>query len=101
MQVLRAIEQALGDERSKRTGRGRQIGVHGNRLIAHLIFQALPANALDNPDTDMDKLFKLVPSLAIEKYARVVEVVQEKYPTNYLASLFKNATRCKDLVNSA
>lgn len=101
VQVLRAIDQALSDERSKRNGRGRQIGVHGNRLIAHLVFQALPSGALESPDTDMGKLLEQVPGLVSEKYARVVDVVQDKYPTNYLASLFKNATRCKDLVNNA
>jgi hypothetical protein len=101
VQVLRAIDKALDVERSKQTGRERQIGVHGNRLIAHLVFLALPPGVLDNPETDMNDLLKLVPDLVAEKYVRLSEVVEEKYPANYLASLFKNATRCKILVGSA
>lgn len=99
--VLRAIDNALESERSKQSGRERQIGVHGNRLIAHLVFQALPSGALTNPEAVMDELLKLVPGLVAEKYSRLSELVQEKYPANYLASLFKNAARCKDLVGSA
>jgi hypothetical protein len=48
VQVLREIEAALGAERAKRSGREKQIGVHGNRLIAHLVFRALPPGALSD-----------------------------------------------------
>ncbi len=99
VQVLRAIDAALEAERGKRSGREKQIGVHGNRLIAHLVFQALPKGALNDPTTDMQQLLASVPALVEEKYKRVAEVIQADYPTNYLASLFKNAGRCKDVVS--
>jgi hypothetical protein len=99
VQVLRAIEAALDAERGKRSGREKQIGVHGNRLIAYLVFQALPNEALSDPNADMEPILDPVSSLVAEKYEGVIKVVQEHYPANYLASLFKNAARCKDLVN--
>ncbi len=99
VQVLRAIDAALEEERAKRSGREKQIGVHGNRLISHLVFQALPQGALSDPNTDMKQLVGAVPGLVAEKYKRVVQVVEANYPTNYLASLFKNAGRCKDVVS--
>lgn len=99
VQALRAIDAALEVERGKRSGREKQIGVHGNRLIAHLVFRALPQGALSEPNTDMKQLLNSVPALVAAKYKRVVEVIQANYPTNYLASLFKNAARCKDVVS--
>lgn len=99
VQVLRAIELALAAERAKRAGRENQIGIHGNRLIAHLVFQALPKDALNDPSTNMEDLLDSVPALVEQMYKRVVEVVTASYPTNYLASLFKNASRCKDIAS--
>lgn len=99
VQALREIDGALEAERGERSGREKQIGVHGNRLIAHLVFQALPPGALDDPGTDMEPVLSSIPALVAEKYKRVVQVIQTSYPTNYLASLFKNAARCRDVVN--
>lgn len=99
VQVLRAIESALEIERAKRAGREKQIGVHGNRLIAHLVFRTLPHDALTQTGTDLEQLLASVSSITAEKYKRVAEVVHADYPTNYLASLFKNASRCRDIVS--
>lgn len=99
VQVLRVIEAALGAERAKRSGREKQIGVHGNRLITHAVFRALPHGALSDSNTDMNQLLGSVPALVEAKYKRVVVVIGAIYPTNYLASLFKNAGRCKDVAS--
>jgi hypothetical protein len=45
----------------------------------------------------MSALLAQIPSLVAEKYERVIEVVEADYPANYLASLFKNASRCRDI----
>ena len=97
--VLREVETALEAERAKRTGRDQLIGVHGNRLLAHLVFRGLPAGAVRDPATDIPGLLKQVPVLLAERYKRIVKLVENDYPANYLASLFKNASRCRDLVS--
>jgi len=99
VQVLRAIDAALEAERAKRWGREKQIGVHGNRLISHLVFRALPDGTLSDPNTDMNQLLGSVPALVGEKYQRVAELIEADYPTNYLASLFKNGGRCREVVS--
>jgi AIPR protein len=96
--VLREVDASLDAERQKREGRARFIGVHGNRLIAHLVYRALPAGTLGQPATDMVALLASIPTLVSENYKRLVEIVEADYPTNYLASLFKNASRCRDIV---
>jgi hypothetical protein len=97
--VLREVEKALEAERAKRAGRDQLIGVHGNRLLAHLVFQGLPAGAARDPNTDMAGLLKQVPMLLTERYKRMVTLIESDYPANYLASLFKNASRCRDLAS--
>lgn len=98
VQVLRAIDQALSDERSKRQSRDKLIGVHGNRLIAHQVFQRLAPGALREPNVDLDTTLTGVPDLVDCIYDATVNVINAHYNTNYLASLFKNATRCRDVV---
>ena len=101
MLVLREIEATLEKERGKREGRAAFIGVHGNRLIAHLVYQALRGGSLSNQQTDMDALLPTVSTLVADKYQAVVDVIEACYPTNYLASLFKNASRCRDIASRA
>ncbi len=99
MLVLRVIEAALETERAKREGREAFISVRGNRLIAYLVYRALPAGSLTNPQTDMDALLPTIPQLVADKYQGVVDVIEQHYPANYLASLFKNASRCRDVAS--
>jgi hypothetical protein len=99
--VLRAIEGALAVERDKRQGRDRLIGVHGNRLIAHLVFQRLLPGALSDSKVDFETTLATIPDLVSACYGATIQVINTRYDTNYLASLFKNGTRCKDIVQHA
>lgn len=98
VRVLRAIDSALAAERTKRQGRERLIGVHGNRLIAHQVFQDLSDGALTNPDVDFADVLSRVPAFVTKNYSATADVINSEYASNYLASLFKNATRCRDIV---
>ncbi len=98
VRALRVTDRALLDERLKRDGRERLIGVHGNRLIAHLVFQRLESGALTDSTVNFDLVLAGIPVLVTSSYNSIVNVINDKYSSNYLASLFKNATRCKDLV---
>ena len=100
VRILRAIDSALHDERQKLDGRDKMIGVHGNRLIAHIVFQQLPPGVLSTgSDADFADALAGVPALVDNAYPATVQVIEEDYPTNYLASLFKNASRCKDVAD--
>lgn len=100
VQILRAVDSALYDERQKLSGRAKMIGIHGNRLIAHMVFQQLaPGVPTTESESDFAAALGAVPSLVNRIYPATVEAINEDYPTNYLASLFKNASRCKDVVS--
>ena len=101
VQIVREVERVLAAERGKRHGRDRQIGVHGNRLIAHQVFQQLPPRALSDPGVDFDSVLKTVPRLVRRVYSATISVVRRDYAGNYIASLFKNATRCRDVTAKA
>ena len=99
VRILRQIDKQLSIEQGKRSGRERQIGVHGNRILAHLVFQDLGIRVTEGDETAFESAVKDVPSLVESNYAKLVSVVNNGYASNYLASLFKNATRCADLVH--
>lgn len=98
VKVLRAIDSALVDYRSDLSGREKMIGVHGNRLIAHIVFQELPPGVLSTAsDDDFADALVGVSATVGQVYLATVQVINKDYPGNYLASLFKNASRCKDV----
>jgi hypothetical protein len=100
VQVMRVVEQTLKDEQRKREGRSRGVAVHGNRLILHLVFRSLPVDEFNDADFGFDTVLRRVKPKSIEVLNRLAGLVEEQYPTSYVASLFKNATKCKTLVAS-
>lgn len=100
VRVLREIDKQLLLEQRNRSGRDRQIGVHGNRVLAHLVFQDLGAQLGDGGEVGLLSALTDVPQLVVSNYAKLVSVIHEGYEGNYLASLFKNAARCGDVVRA-
>jgi hypothetical protein len=100
VRVLREIDKQLLSEQRKRSGRERQIGVHSNRILAHLVFQDLGTRLNDADEADFLSAVAEVPQLVRSNYAKLLSVIHESYEGNYLASLFKNAARCGDVVRA-
>jgi len=99
VEVLRTVDGALRKEQDALDGRERAVAVHGNRIIAHAVFTALPDGALDGDDAGFVAGKALVPDLTRRANLGVQQIVEQDYPNNYLASLFKNASRCRDVVS--
>jgi hypothetical protein len=98
VQGLRAVETALAEEQAKREGRDRLIGAQGNRLIAYQVFQRLKPGWMTNPAVDIAATLTEIPDLVGPVYAATIEAVNTRFQNNYVASLFKNASRCGDVV---
>lgn len=62
VEVLRAVDDTLREEQKKLDGRDRSVAVHGNRMIAHAVFRALPEKALDDHDADFVALKRRFPT---------------------------------------
>ena len=99
VEVLRAVDDTLREEQRKLDGRDRSVAVHGNRLIAHAVFAHLPSDLLDDHAADFDSGRSRVPDVTRRALAEVSTVVERDYPNNYVASLFKNASRCRDVID--
>lgn len=100
VQLARRIDEAIASVRSSYQGKENKIGVHGNRLIAHLVFQALGVASVRSPSSDLDEVLARVPSLTSSVYSTLITVIESDFQENYVASLFKNATRCRAIANS-
>ncbi|NEW40208.1 AIPR family protein [Nocardia cyriacigeorgica] len=91
---LARMREALDDSRA--TG----ILVHGNRLIAHLALSQVGPSILKDPEAESAGLLKPVADFTRELSILLGQVVDEHYPGAFLAPLFKNHTKCRELVTS-
>lgn len=99
VEVLRIVDDVLREEQASLEGRDRGVAVHGNRLIAHVVFRELPEGALEGEDAAFEDAKQNAPELTRQALTEVQKVVEDDYPSNYLASLFKNASRCRNVVS--
>ena len=95
VQIIRKVDASILTERRNREGRANLVGVHGNRLIAHMVFEGLDRTWPESSDIDFNHTLDVVESLVNSIYSSLVDLVDEQYEGNYLASLFKNATKCR------
>ncbi|MCX5462199.1 AIPR family protein [Streptomyces albidoflavus] len=100
VQVVRQVEELLGDTLPSLEGRARGMAVHGNRFILHLVFRQLETKNIDDPRFDWSSQARRVPGLVEKTLTVVTEVADADYP-GYPASLFKNATKCSGLARNA
>lgn len=96
--VLRAVEDQLKTVDKNSVPRGELVAVHGNRFILHKVFMH---PAIRDGYRDPHKLEAELTATAKELVAPIFEdvarSVESLYPNAYLANLFKNAQKNKDL----
>jgi hypothetical protein len=103
VQVQRKIDESLDtllNTMGVNSGREYGVAVHGNRIIASLVFSAVDIQSYKNPDADFASL---LPSDAItshtkQSFERVRDVLADHYSNALIPTLFKNQTKCKDIV---
>ncbi|MFC8899290.1 AIPR family protein [Streptomyces cinereoruber] len=98
VQVMRSVEIDLANRRLHLADRDFAIATHGNRIILQLVFNQLSLNKVDDPNYDWNIELARVHELTARVLSSLTASVEEAYPSNYLAPLFKNTTKCRDLV---
>lgn len=80
----------------------RGVLVHGNRILAALIFDQLNSKRFADPDYDFESTLdsKRVLELIINSAKKLNEGIDQHYPKSPLPTLFKNSKKCKDLLHS-
>lgn len=99
VEVLRAVEAELGIQRRGLDGRDRLTAVHGNRLIASLVFARIEPAALNDPSANFDVTLATIGTITREHLDSVRAIVSFDYVQNYPASIFKNASKCREIAS--
>jgi hypothetical protein len=98
VQVARAVDQELKKIGNDDVPRGRLIAIHGNRFILHRVFRDPSVNALyRDPKHDSQVLFAAARAAADGVFTDLAALVQEEHKDSYLANVFKNAQKNKEL----
>lgn len=90
VKVLRLIDLALNKKLGTLSGRDEGFLIHGNRFVAHSVFQRLPSALVNGsiplPATIDQDITRIVDSV----YVSLSTQANALYPDSYLAQLFKN-----------
>ncbi len=95
VKAFRRIDNSLNDYAIRLSGKPGNVAVHGNRFLVHVIYQIIISQGKQADISDLrdDRLGRLVR----ETFQVLMEVIGENYEDNYVASLFKNQTKCRDI----
>lgn len=100
VQFVRSVERSLHNLISslpRRSGKKYGLLVHGNRILTLILMTKMGvAKKCAAPDFIIDnELIKIELELVVEK---VMQVIETSYSENLMGTLFKNSTKCRELV---
>ncbi|HEK1040069.1 AIPR family protein [Proteus mirabilis] len=99
VKCLRIIDRLIDgkiSELEKKNGREYGVLIHGNRMIALIVFSKLNiGNDAQNYEFEMNES-SIIPVFS-DVINKLEDVLNKKYPEKVLGTLFKNATICKDI----
>lgn len=100
VEILRTIDHELHSIQSMTTGYERNVAVHLNRLVAHLVFSQLPMSQIEDQNFDLPANKAKAQTLTRQLITEVSSKAQQLYPGSYLGSLFKNLSKCREICTS-
>lgn len=98
VQTAREVDGTLALTRDTLDGKDKAVSIQGNRIVLHLVFRELNTSSMDDHKADWDSELASVSQITPEILAELIRAVKSEYGDRYVTSLFKNATRCKRLV---
>lgn len=100
VQILRAVDSALTHQQSVLEGRARMFAIHGNRVLAHLVFK----NHRVGADAEYSPLTTEEATSIANEVGRLLSQIETHAdrldPDCYIASLFKNQSKCRAVVDA-
>lgn len=98
VQVQRLIDRSLDSMATLDALAGRDLGlvVHGNRMIAAMVFRTIPTARFGDPVFDLGAAFAEAQALSAVRtaYTRLKSELDATYPNAIIPTLFKNMTKC-------
>lgn len=99
VQVLREIDRRLTELRENAmSSKEKNLVSHANRLTAHMVMRRLKIETAGTTDFQISNIYSEIETLTPKLIRSVQEVVDKNYSDSYLAVLFKNSTKCRDIV---
>ncbi|MEH2090807.1 hypothetical protein [Nostoc sp.] len=98
VQILRVVENKLSEVQKQRDGREKLFATHSNRFILHLIYKSLP-DIFFNISSDLtSEQIDDIQSMTSKFLGSVMSESSNLFPTSYPANIFKNVTKCREIV---
>jgi hypothetical protein len=98
VEAMRAVDTELARIQRTIEGRSKSVARQGNRLVLHIVFRALDLHRIDDPEFDWPSEIARIPGLTQKILKALIDEVDNVYPGSYVTSLFKNTSKCRDLV---
>jgi hypothetical protein len=96
--LVRAVDDLLDVEANKNDGVRSGVAVHGRRVIEYVLLSGIGKASLGNPDFDFASVLAEVPA----KTDAALDGLTNVFPENsYPGNVFKNQTRCAELLVAA
>ena len=92
IQILRVIDRQLEQARKSLDNRTKGYSIHGNRLIAHVIFKRLDMTGIENHAAEWSPVIDQARSMVLPTLNVMKDIGEAEY-SGYTAMLFKNATK--------
>lgn len=104
--LLREIERWIDREKlniSKKSGARWGVLIHGNRVLAAVVFKRIGIEKLSQPIADFSQLVDGlgIAAACAEVHSKMVEAIDESFPGKFLAVLFKNPSMSKKVFDHA
>ncbi|MET8525601.1 AIPR family protein [Micromonospora sp. NPDC005172] len=98
--VLREIDATLHRTANIRQARAEAIVDRGDRLIAHIVFQSLDLDGIDDPDTDWDVVLAEVPNVVERATNWLVHHIDAVFgEMSIVSSTLADPDRCRTLAS--
>lgn len=99
--IVRDIEKIIKQEilkLEKKSGKHYGLLIHGNRMIIHLTIKSF---GIIIPSVEKINLEELdIEGKVLESISKISVYLESTYPDSVLGTLFKNTTKCTDIVNN-
>lgn len=104
--LLREIERWIDKKKLnilKKNGARWGVLVHGNRILAAVVFKRIGIDKLSQPISDFNSLISSFELNAVceDAHLKMVEAIEKHYPGKFLAVLFKNPSMSKNVFDNA
>lgn len=97
VEIMREVDSTLRNLAKLDRPRADMVAVHGNRLILHRVFQDKCIRQFRAERVDLKGIKSRVATITERVFQELADHLDAKYANAYLASLFKNVAKCRDV----